>query len=160
MNKIELKKVTRTVLTGKGDVVRQKVQKTYGKIMYRGVVTLDNIAEHIMEHGTVFTEDVVVGVVTKLKNCMLEMLSDGWKVKLDGIGTLYPTVRSTGAASAEDFTPVENISRVGVSFRADQSKQSKYKASAMAQRVNLSTQLFEELTASDEDEGEGEGGGD
>ena len=41
-----------------------------------------------MKHGSVYTEDVVIGVITKMKNCIQEMLADGHKVKLDGIGTL------------------------------------------------------------------------
>ena len=42
---------------------RTKQVKTYGSIIYRGTVTLDDLAEHIMQHGTVFIEDVVVGLI-------------------------------------------------------------------------------------------------
>ena len=153
MNKIELKKKQRTVVTGKMGEERTKQVKTYGSIIYRGTVTLDDLAEHIMQHGTVFTEDVVVGLITRLKNCMVELLSDGWKVKLDGIGTLYPKVTSAGTASADDYTPESNVRRLGVAFVADQSKRSKYKASAMRERVSLSTELFQELTSDTGDDG-------
>ena len=104
------------------------------------------MAEHIMKHGTVYTEDVVIGVITKLKNCMQEMLADGYKVKLDGIGTLYPVTTSEGVADSKDFSAQENITRVGVAFLADQSKKSMYKASAMKQDTKLSTSLYAELT--------------
>ena len=90
MGTIQIKKVEKTVTTGKQGEERQKVKKTYGKIIYRGTLSLYDMAEHIMKHGTVYTEDVVIGVITKLKSCIQEMLSDGYKVKLDGIGTLYP----------------------------------------------------------------------
>ena len=89
------------------------------------------MTEHIMKHGSVYTEDVVVGVITKLKNCIQEMLADGYKVKLDGIGTLYPVLTSEGVAEAKDFNVQDNITRLGVAFLADQSKKSIYKASAM-----------------------------
>ena len=89
------------------------------------------MTEHIMKHGSVYTEDVVVGVITKLKNCIQEMLADGYKVKLDGIGTLYPVLTSEGVTEAKDFNVQENITRLGVAFLADQSKKSIYKASAM-----------------------------
>ena len=120
--------------------------KTYGKIIYRGTLGLNDMAEHIMKHGTVYTEDVVIGVITKLKNCIQEMLADGYKVKLDGIGTLYPVTTSSGVADAKDFNAQENITRVGVAFLADQSKKSLYKASAMKQGTQLSTQLWSEMT--------------
>ena len=146
MGTIQIKKVEKTVVTGKQGEPRQKVKKTYGKIIYRGTLSLADMAEHIMKHGTVYTEDVVIGVITKLKTCMQEMLADGYKVKLDGIGTLYPVLTSEGVADAKDYSAQENVTRVGVSFLADQSKKSQYKASAMKQGTKLSTQLYSELT--------------
>ena len=151
MGTIQIKKVEKTVTTGKQGQERQKVTKTYGKIIYRGTLGLNEMAEHIMKHGTVYTEDVVIGVITKLKNCIQEMLADGYKVKLDGIGTLYPVTTSSGVADAKDFNAQENITRVGVAFLADQSKKSLYKASAMKQGTTLSTKLYSELTGEDEE---------
>ncbi len=81
MGTIEIKKVERKVIVGKKGEQRQQVQKTYGKIIYRGTLSLADMAEHIMKHGSVYTEDVVIGVITKLKTCMQEMLADGYKVK-------------------------------------------------------------------------------
>ena len=147
MGTIEIKKVERKVIVGKKGEERQQVQKTYGKIIYRGTLSLADMAEHIMKHGSVYTEDVVIGVITKLKTCMQEMLADGYKVKLDGIGTLYPVLSSKGVENAKDFSANEAVTRLGISFLADQSKKSVYKASAMRQGATLSTQLYSELTA-------------
>ena len=117
------------------------------------------MAEHIMKHGTVYTEDVVIGVITKLKTCMLEMLADGYKVKLDGIGTLYPVLTSEGVTDASKYSAQENVTRVGVSFLADQSKKSQFKASAMKQGTKLSTQLYSELTGEEPTSSPSQGGG-
>ena len=165
MGTIQIKKVEKTVTTGKMGEERQKVKKTYGKIIYRGTLSLSDMAEHIMKHGTVYTEDVVIGVITKLKTCMQEMLADGYKVKLDGIGTLYPVLTSEGVADAKDYSAQENVTRVGVSFLADQSKKSQYKASAMKLGTKLSTSLYSELTGEETSPnpsqgGENQGGGD
>ena len=146
MGTIQIKKVERTVTTGKTGETRQKVKKTYGKIIYRGTLNLADMAEHIMKHGTVYTEDVVIGVITKMKTCMQEMLADGYKVKLDGIGTLYPKVTSKGVADAKEYSAQDDITRIGISFLADQSKKSLYKASATRSATSLSTQLYSELT--------------
>ena len=162
MGTIQIKKYERTVTVGKGSAERQKVKKTYGKIIYRGTLKLNDMAEHIMKHGSVYTEDVVIGVITKLKTCMQEMLADGYKVKLDGIGTLYPVLTSEGVADAKDYSAQENVTRLGISFLADQGKKSVFKASAMRQGARLSTSLYEELTGENEDEnansGTSEGG--
>ena len=155
MGTIEIKKVERKVIVGKKGEQRQQVQKTYGKIIYRGTLSLADMAEHIMKHGSVYTEDVVSGVITKLKTCMQEMLADGYKVKLDGIGTLYPVLSSKGVDNAKDFSANEAVTRLGISFLADQSKKSVYKASAMRQGSTLSTQLYSELTGDSHESGSG-----
>ena len=146
MGTIQIKKIERTVTVGKLNEQRQKVQKTYGKIIYRGTLNLTDMAEHIMKHGSVYTEDVVIGVITKLKTCLQEMLADGYKVKLDGIGTLYPVLSSEGVADAKDYSPSENVTRVGISFLADQGKKSLFKARNMRNDVSLSTKLYNEMT--------------
>jgi len=146
MGEIQIQKIQRTVQVKDGDNKRKKVQKTYGKIIYRKTLTLDDMAEHIMKHGSVYTEDVVIGVITKLKSCMQEMLADGHKVKLDGIGTLYPTLTSAGVDNAKDFSATENVTRIGIAFLADQSRRSMYKARSMREAVSLSTSVYSELT--------------
>ena len=153
MGTIEIKKIERKVTIGKKGEQRQQVQKTYGKIIYRGTLSLSDMAEHIMKHGSVYTEDVVIGVITKLKTCMQEMLADGYKVKLDGIGTLYPVLSSKGVENAKDFSANEAVTRLGISFLADQSKKSVYKASAMRQDTKLRT------TTSPQPSPNGEGAG-
>ena len=159
MGTIQIKKIARKVTIGKMGQERQKVEKTYGKIIYRGTLHLDDMVEHIMKHGSVYTEDVVIGVIAKLKTCMQEMLAEGYKVKLDGIGTLYPVLTSEGVDDAKEFSAQDNIVRVGVAFLADQSKKSIYKASAMRQDTTLSTRLYNELVEGDEDETLTPGGG-
>ena len=150
MGTIQIKKYERKVLVGKKNEERQQVQKTYGKIIYRGTLSLNDMAEHIMKHGSVYTEDVVIGVITKLKTCLQEMLADGYKVKLDGIGTLYPTLTSEGVEDAKDYSASENVTRVGIAFLADQGKKSLFKARAMRNDVSLSTKLYSELTGEEE----------
>ena len=159
MGEIQIQKIQRIVQVKDGDNKRKKVQKTYGKIIYRKTLSLDDMAEHIMKHGSVYTEDVVIGVITKLKSCMQEMLADGHKVKLDGIGTLYPTLTSEGVEDAKDYSPSENVTRVGIAFLADQSRKSMYKARYMRDTVNLSTKLYSELTTSPQPSPNGEGAG-
>ena len=47
---------------------------------------------------------------------------------------------------AKDYSPSENITRVGIAFLADQSRKSMYKARSMRDAVSLSTKLYSELT--------------
>ena len=71
-----------------------------------------------------------------------------------------PTLTSEGVDDSKEFSAQENITRVGVSFLADQSRKSQYKASAMKQNTTLSTRLYNELTGEESpspDSPEGEG---
>ena len=58
------------------------------------------------------------GVVTRLRNCIVELLSEGQGVKLDGLGTLRPTLENAtgGADSIKDFNVTEHVTGVHVRF--------------------------------------------
>ena len=51
------------------------------------------------------------------------------------------------------------MTRVGVSFLADQSKKSQYKASAMKNASTLSTQLYSEMMGEEPSNSPSQGGG-
>ena len=116
-------------------------KKWYGKVVHRGTMSTDDLANHIMKHGSVYTDDVVLGVTRKLMHCIAEQLAEGYKVKLDGIGTLYLGASSTGVDSPEEFDISRNITRIGVKFLADQSKNSIYTAKVMRQSNTFTTKF-------------------
>ena len=106
--------------------------KTYGRLQTVDVLTTDDLCRHIQKHGSVFTAAEVKGVTEKLISCIVELLLEGNKVKLDGLGIFYLSVSTTGEENAEDFN-VSNIRRVSVRFQGDRSKESDY-ATAMLTR--------------------------
>ena len=50
----------------------------------------------MMKHGTIYTSDIVKGVVEKFINCFEELLLEGNKIKLDGLGTFYLSANTEG----------------------------------------------------------------
>ena len=68
--------------------------KYYAKPVSQGTVNLDELAAHISDHGSVYTRDVVVGVMTKMVDCINELLAQGYKVKLGELGTFYNSIRN------------------------------------------------------------------
>ena len=78
--------------------------KWYAKAVRNGTLSLRGLANHIIEHGSIYTLDVVYGVLVKFASCLKELVAQGTAVKLDTLGTFYPSLESEGAASAEDFT--------------------------------------------------------
>ena len=100
--------------------------KIYGKwfAQMKSVETLNTrkMANHIAEHGSIYTPDVVFGVLEKFRSCLLEMLLESKRVKIDGLGIFYTTLENEpgGAAKKEDFNPQKNLKALHIRFLPDQ----------------------------------------
>ena len=114
--------------------------KWYGRIIHTETLDLDDLCDHIASHGTIFTADVVAGTVKKFVQCIQELLLEGKKVKLDGIGTFYLALQTTGAECLEDFS-MGNVKGVRLRFLADQSGKSRYTTSVLTRQAKLTSTL-------------------
>ena len=112
--------------------------KWYGRLVPQGTLQTDAICRHIARHGSIYTSDVVKGVVEKFVNCFEELLLQGYKLKLEGLGTFYLTISTSGAATPDDFT-LNNVKVTRVRFLADQSRQSEYTAQMLKQKAEFCT---------------------
>ena len=43
--------------------------KTYGRLVYVDTLDTSDLCRHMMKHGTIYTSDIVKGVVEKFINC-------------------------------------------------------------------------------------------
>ena len=91
--------------------------KYYAKPVSQGTVNLDELASHISDHGSVFTRDVVIGVMTKMVDCINELLAQGYKVKLGELGTFYNSIRNDGKKAVEDPSKFDVAQIAGVNLR-------------------------------------------
>ena len=96
--------------------------KWYARLKSTETMSMAKMAKHISEHGSVFTEDVVEGVMKKFKTCLLEMLLNSRKVKVAGLGTFYLTAecQKGGADKEEDFNVKEHLKALHIRFLPDQ----------------------------------------
>ncbi|MCR4603407.1 MAG: hypothetical protein K5683_07755 [Prevotella sp.] len=99
--------------------------KWYARLKSVETMNMTKLAKHISEHGSVFTEDVVEGVMKKFKSCLLEMLLESKKVKVAGLGTFYLTCECTkgGASSEEEFNVNQHLSALHIRFLPDQAQE-------------------------------------
>ena len=99
--------------------------KYYARLKSIETLTMTKLARHISEHGSVFTEDVVEGVMKKFKSCLLEMLLESKKVKVAGLGTFYLTCecQKGGADKEEDFNVREHLKALHIRFLPDQTQE-------------------------------------
>ena len=65
---------------------------------------------------------MVFGVLEKFRSCMLEMLLNSRRVKIDGLGTFYCTIENQkgGAATKQEFSPNSNLKALHIRFIPDQ----------------------------------------
>ena len=109
--------------------------KTYARMVPTGTLGTDEICDHIAKHGTIYTSDIVKGVVEKFINCFEELLLEGYKLKLDGLGTFYLSVQTEGTETEEEFIPNANIKKVRVAFLGDKAKRSEYATVVMTRKA-------------------------
>ena len=83
------------------------------------------LAKHISEHGSVYTQDVVFGVLEKFRSCLLEMLLDSKKVKIDGLGTFFTTIENQkgGAATKDKFNVNTHLKALHIRFLPEQEQE-------------------------------------
>ena len=107
--------------------------KWFAKVKCTDTLDVRQMAKHISEHGSIYTQDVVLGVLEKFRTCILEMLLESKKVKIDGLGTLYCTIENTrgGAAKKEDYNVGTHLRALHIRFMPEQQ-----------QEMNISSRQF------------------
>ena len=104
---------------------RNSASRTYGMwfpyVDQQGTLSTRALCAHIADHGSIWTEDIVSGILGQLKECIPELVSQGYGVKLDGLGIFWPTVQNKkgGAESGVDYNPNDQIEGVHIRFQAD-----------------------------------------
>ena len=98
--------------------------KWFPKVVNLGTYDTDDLCEHIQSHGSIYTADVVTGVVKKFTQCIQELLLESHKVKLNGIGTFYLRAKGKGQIKADDVNYAETDFQLG--FSAERAHDSKY----------------------------------
>lgn len=83
--------------------------KYYGRVWQKNLLDTRGLAEHMVGHGIVRNTSKVFTILSKLSECIPELLSQGVGVKLDGLGTFYPSLSSRGVATPKDFNAAKHI---------------------------------------------------
>ena len=97
--------------------------KWYGRVKYLESLNTRKLSNHIAEHGSIYTPDIVYGVMEKFRSCLLEMLLNSKRVKIDGLGIFFTTLENTegGAESKDKFLPQKNLKGLHIRFLPDSS---------------------------------------
>ena len=143
--------------------------KWYPRVVNMGTLDVDDLCEHIQEHGSIWTDDVVVGVVKKFVKCIQELLLQSHKVKLDGLGTFYLKAvhhytdettgeKKEGGVSDEKDLNVQNVD-FSVGFTPDRADDSRFVGPNISRKAARKSIAALGLGESEEEDNETTGGG-
>ncbi|MBQ7496209.1 MAG: hypothetical protein IJT75_10790 [Bacteroidaceae bacterium] len=92
-------------------------QRAYAFLQSRATLAIDEIADHMVQHGCQYDRGDIIAIIVKLVSCAKELMLDGYRIQLGDLGIFYLTCKSKGAQTMEDFTRA-NITSINVRFDA------------------------------------------
>ena len=134
--------------------------KWYGRVKYLESLNTRKLANHISEHGSIYTPDVVYGVLEKFRSCLLEMLLNSKKVKIEGLGTFYTTLECNkgGAMSKDKFNVSSHIKGLHIRFLPEQEQENNISSRQFLKQAEF-INVESLLKSDDSDSGDNGNGG-
>jgi len=80
----------------------EQAGKYYARVSYKQTMTIQDMAHHMAEHNTIFSEGSILGVLTDFIHCVREMVLNGNTVKLDNLAIFKATVEANGLETLYD----------------------------------------------------------
>ena len=68
--------------------------KTYARVNYKQTLSVSDMARHMAEHNTVFSEGSILGVLTDFVKCVREQVLNGNTVKIDNLAIFKASVEA------------------------------------------------------------------
>lgn len=100
---------------GQPGVAGGGTKKWYAAIALDGELTVDDLTKQI-EKFSALSEADIRGVIIALENVIQEELINGKIIRLDKLGSFYPSLSSEGTLTEKEFT-VANIKSAKVNYR-------------------------------------------
>ena len=102
--------------------------KYYPEVDTKKTLSLRGFAQHMADHGSIYTRDVVEGVLLKITDCLPELVAQGVPVQLGSLGTFYTTAEVTkrGAvlniAAMDGLNPNDVVKAIHIRFLPDSTR--------------------------------------
>jgi len=101
---------------GEPDVAGGGTKKWYASIVREDDVTTDDLVKTIEKFSSLSESDIK-GVIIALENEIQNALAHGSIVRLEKLGSLYPSIHSSGVDRETDFEASRDIRGVKVNYR-------------------------------------------
>lgn len=119
--------------------------KYFPEAAARKTISMRGLVEHMEDHQTIYSRDIIEGVITKAVFCMAHLLAEGNPIKLDGLGTFSPVVEATkGGITLTDiqagkWNPDLYIAGIHLRFLPEGGTDDKLTSRAFKQKCSFAT---------------------
>ena len=124
--------------------------KYYPEVDRNETLSLRGLAQHIKDHGSIYTRDVIEGVLIKMSECIPELVAQGVGVKLDGLGKFYPTASAVKGGVEESalkgVNAGETVKGIHVRFLPDRATLDNITSTAFKEKCALEAAHIVETT--------------
>lgn len=83
--------------------------KFYAKKVSQGLVTFDELVQHMAGHNSAFSEGCLRGIICDMVNCIRELAYEGKSVKIDNLGIFSVSMKSKGVDDITKFNAGSDI---------------------------------------------------
>ena len=80
----------------------EQAGKLYARVSYKQTLSIADMAHHMAEHNTIFSEGSILGVLTDFVKCVREQVLNGNIVKIDNLGLIKATVEANALETLYD----------------------------------------------------------
>ena len=80
-----------------------KYGKYYARVEYKKTMSISDMAKHMAEHNTPFSEGTILGILKDFVACTREQCLNGNTVKIDDLAIFKCSVEANGLQLAEDY---------------------------------------------------------
>lgn len=108
-------------------------------------ISTRGLCDHMASHQSIYSRDVIEGVITKMRSCIVELLSEGNPIKLEGLGTFDPQVETTKNGITEQdildgkYNPQQLVAGVHMRFTPEGTENDKITSRAFKEKCSFTT---------------------
>ena len=80
----------------------EQAGKLYARVSYKQTLGVQDMARHMAEHNTIFSEGSITGILIDFVKCVREQVLSGNTVKIDNLAIFKATVEANGLETLYD----------------------------------------------------------
>ena len=80
----------------------EQAGKLYARVSYKQTMSVQDMAHHMAEHNTMFSEGSITGILIDFVKCVREQVLNGNTVKIDNLAIFKATVEANGLETLYD----------------------------------------------------------